>query len=859
MQQIHRLTYESWKTPTKVGGGAVRGLSPFLFGKTWWLPRSTRFGTDYVGCSPRLGLHGNGRSCGGSRVHGTSHCCFGAGGSGWKLGDSLFSHVDRRAPVIPIPRETGECDPSWKAFRSIGSTCLGCDMPIIHKGDGDVIHPQEGNHSQGQSRQVREGRDRLPLPEEETSISQEAERVRRWPELASGLCHSHSEQSAQPCKITPSHTPASGDVPVFGGDEFVSATKTLNANAKFKRDSSRTVSFNVWCSELMVSVLRSRTFFSAYVVKAIRTPRSEVKSTSAIYPMPVPFPLAFRRMPPGCSSVKRHKIYFLRAINVVVLALNFWWRDGKNTDSHLLGRALNRRLLAVVSRIRSVMLADDPGTEIPSVSCGRKFRPSVEAPELQPYHSLDSSRLKLTGTGEWDATEFLSDELAVAYRYPDILLLDRCPAKDEYPQFHDDSKEVGKLARLWDSRGLLFIHKVDLGKHAAHGAVRVFNNYKNSECDRQIGDRRGRNAVEARVSGPSAHLPAGTDLMDLWIPVRSHRFSINITDRSDFYHQFFVSENRALANTVLPSLGEDELKSTNALAAYSLAFAQKNCGRLKQGDRLSISSRQRLGGVEVATDAHIGLLQRAGLLRDECRLESDRPFGGKGSLEGLVIDDYFSIGVVPRGETSQGHACDSGFSFGLSAVEKLEKAREVYKKHGLIGSPHKDIIDADSGKVIGAWLNSSDQASKLGVATLGSPIEKRLGLSLITLAMCQQRYTTDALTSVLGFRRQLLSILNSAYGLVDASKLDSSQPRLVALPRSICQELVLVSVLSVMAVMDLSLDVHEHVFGTDASNSHGAIVSTTLPRRLSWMITRMCKCKGAYTRILSPFESVLSY
>ena len=732
------------------------------------------------------------------------------------------------------------------------------------------------------------------------------------------MCHSHSGQFAQQCNLTKASSPTFEDVPAACGEKFVSAAGLLDANAKFKKDSSRTVSFNVWCSELMMAVLRSRTFFSAYVVKAIRTPRTEVKSTSAIYPMPVPFPLAFRRMPPGCSSVKRHKIHFLRAINVVVLALNFWWSDGRDTDSHLLGRALNRRQLAVVSRIRSVMLADGPGTDIPSVSCGRKFpqliarlselseavtrlgvgagaysqvfqgteiKPSVEAPELQPYRSLDSDRLKLTGSGNWDATGFLSDELALAYRYPDILLLDRIPRNDEFPQFHDDAKEVGKLARLWDSRGLLFVHKVDIGEHAAHEAVRVFNNYKNPECDRQIGDRRGRNAVEARVSGPSAHLPAGTDLMDLWIPIRSHRFSINVTDRSDFYHQFAVSENRALSNTVFPALSRVELESTNALAAFSLAYAKRSCDRLKQGDRLKISSRQQLGmiadgmyhvafksifqgdhaGVEVATDAHIGLLQRSGLLCNEYRLESDRPFGGKGALEGLVIDDYFSIGIVPRDLNVPLDPCTSDFSHGLSAVEKLERARDIYKKNMLNGSPHKDIVDADSGKVIGAWLNSSTRAAEHNVATLGSPVEKRLGLSLITLAMCQQRYTTDSLlicllgawTSVLGFRRQILSILNSAYGLVDASKLDSSLPKLVSLPRSVCQELVLVSILSVMAVTDLSLDVNEKVFATDASMSHGAIVSTNLPKKLAWMITRMCKSKGAYTRILSPFESVL--
>ena len=53
-------------------------------------------------------------------------------------------------------------------------------------------------------------------------------------------------------------------------------------------------------------------------------------------------------------------------------------------------------------------------------------------------------------------------------------------------------------------------------------------------------------------------------------------------------------------------------------------------------------------GVEIATDAHIGLLQRSGLLLDAARLESHRPFIGGYALEWFVIDDYFTVGVVDR-------------------------------------------------------------------------------------------------------------------------------------------------------------------------------------------------------------------
>lgn len=263
----------------------------------------------------------------------------------------------------------------------------------------------------------------------------------------------------------------------------------------------------------------------------------------------------------------------------------------------------------------------------------------------------------------------------------------------------------------------------------------------------------------------------------------------------------------------------------------------------------------------MATDAHVGLLQRFGLLSDLSRVEADRPFLGGSVLEGLVIDDYFSIGLVPRKPPMFGFPSGHG----LSALERLEVARKAYDKYGLVGSHHKDVVDASSGKVVGAWVNSSDQAAKQGVATVSAPPGKRLGLSSITLAVCQLPYITDVLlvcilgawTSTLGYRRLMMSILNHSYHLVDASLVDADRPKLVPLTRPVCCELVLVSVLCMLATFDVSSGMLDRVFATDASNTHGAIVSAALEPRISWLISRVCKSKGAYTRILTPAECVL--
>lgn len=153
---------------------------------------------------------------------------------------------------------------------------------------------------------------------------------------------------------------------------------------------------------------------------------------------------------------------------------------------------------------------------------GRMF-PGVQVPmnndvipQLQPYRDLDASRLKITGCGHFDATDYLDDDLCMAYRVPDLLLTGYQPHPGEFPLVRDDPCEVEALARVWDANGLCFLHDRQLPEQSL---TKVFNNLKDVNNDRQIGNRRGRNFQEGRVSGPSRWLPSGSDLLDLHLSV----------------------------------------------------------------------------------------------------------------------------------------------------------------------------------------------------------------------------------------------------------------------------------------------------------------------------------------------------
>lgn len=97
-------------------------------------------------------------------------------------------------------------------------------------------------------------------------------------------------------------------------------------------------------------------------------------------------------------------------------------------------------------------------------------------PELEPYHDLDPARLVLYGRARWDVTDFLSDELVMAYREPEVLKVDRIPAAWEIPKLRDPVETVASLAHLWDCcHGLLCLHREGVESRAKHELVRVFN------------------------------------------------------------------------------------------------------------------------------------------------------------------------------------------------------------------------------------------------------------------------------------------------------------------------------------------------------------------------------------------------
>ena len=149
--------------------------------------------------------------------------------------------------------------------------------------------------------------------------------------------------------------------------------------------------------------------------------------------------------------------------------------------------------------------------------------------------------------------------------------------------------------------------------------------------------------------------------------------------------------------------------------------------------------------------------------------------------------------------------------------------------------------------------------------TVAAPAEKRIALSYLTLLTCQLVGTSDALhlctlggwTSILGYRRPLMSVLQKSFHLVSAVDFDRNHPKVVPLPRSVANEMTLLAVLMPLAVIDLTAQYDKHIYCSDASCQRGAVLKAQVNDRIAEILWKCSRSKGAYSRLSSPLEALL--
>ena len=679
-------------------------------------------------------------------------------------------------------------------------------------------------------------------------------------------------------------------------DSGPSLRPLLQPPGKEANDSKQTMSFPRWCSMVPVWCLRSRTPFAAFLSASTKLSGCS-QPCSALFPIPAPYDGSlWARMTPGISAKKRRTLHFRRFFFCLIMALNFWHSGGDFACLKRIGREPQSVHRTIYARLKALIRADGQCPAFPCARAGRRFPeliarlaelsdvvtssgvtgdgysktfPGVfddgleDEEELRPYRKADPDRIKLSGKGLWDCTAFLDDDLCMPYREPELLWRPYDPDEGEIPRMMETEEDTAALARLWDAHSLLYVHDYDIEGYRGDEVVRVFGALKDSTRDRQIGDRRGRNLHELRIQGPSSALPSATDLGDIFIDTSRQRVSIYITDRRDFYHQIWATPSRAVTNSIGPGLDPCMLEGTDALNIYLLEKAKKGRRREVVGDGLgpwtlrpprgnkvyasfkSILQGDHLG-VEIACSAHQQLLANYDLLASPTLISARAPPVSSSLYQGLCIDDYFAISLEDKGQDgpSRSSLC-------------FAEAKRAYADHGLAGSDDKDVVGASQAKVIGGYINGGRDAAQHGLATLSSPIQKRLGLAAITFELIQLAATTDQLhlslvggwTSVILFRRPFMGLLDRAFNFVDMTRYSPSESRVVPLPRGVSNELCLLAVMAPIISTNLSADYFHEIFATDASNQRGAVVAAPLTRHIYQALWRCTKTKGSYTRL----------
>lgn len=679
-------------------------------------------------------------------------------------------------------------------------------------------------------------------------------------------------------------------------------------------------SFAPWVDGQVRRILASRTGFSFYCMQSIiscRRGRCGAPST-ALFPIPVPsLKVWCSARSRGQKARKLQACYKL--LHLVVMALNFEYLGHPLGSLDLLRRPPALHHTKVYARLLGFIRACATIENISFLGCGRKssqFSARVNellgalamsgpssvfgyggtlstavpldnevSEELVPYRSLDPGRLKLSGSGQWQCDRFMGDLFKMVFREPRVNRFSLDPPAELLDNFfHDDAAKVLDLCRVWDARGLLTLCPKEELKNDLQLASRIFNCRKSALVDRQIGDRRPANAVEGRLSGQSRWLPSGPTILQLSTRRYQEVLVGSITDRKDFYHQMATTWERSTTNFLLPSFRAKEFEGLSAYLQLCRDFGKKRRrGREVAGDQLvggfdgfrptgllvdddtevvpcfsSVLQGDHLG-VELASEAHAGMLIEAGLLDDASRLRADKALVSDDVVQGLYIDDFFAISREP-------------LDF-LAASERASKsgdiflrAKAAYKSEGVLGSEEKDVIEQPCFRVVGAEVDSREAVVLDGLVGCGLPVEKRLSLATIASAVSTLGYTTDALhssligslVSMMMFRRVAMSSLQEVFQVIPHDELDTENPRLRHLSRRAAQELAIVAALAPVLASNLAAPFSGHIYATDASMDKGGVTVASVSPGVSSFLWRDADKKGCNARLESRIGAFLS-
>ena len=862
------------------GAHLERSHTNSLCGALRWVRSLSRPWMSDVADSHDLGSHAGRKLCGCSGCHGLDGGLPRTGSIGLREDGCGLAPLSQRGPAF-----WGLSEPGHHQLRKGESICTSGRAEMDHDRLG--LHQRDGPH----------------CGEETRCRGREARQRSSWGAATAAKSKESSKEGRKGRRKTEGR-----EQPAGGGVRPPYADGIFSKSPHFS--TSETSSVSKILAAMPRWILATRTTFGAILARTFHIQCRGKSSTTAVFPLPL---MDFGLFEEGCPKLSRRRWQSLvrkRFIHVLIVALNYMEGGFGFQQLSLLGRSPNSLQRDAHRRLRALVTAcDGPGasfTELPLVpgrsgpefisrlkqlehfaerctllnprlystgpadlekkTAGELGSEDKVSADIQPYTSLNADRLRLVGTGQWHAEKWLNDELYLPYVEP-LILKHHCQVDfSNGPVLsREEPAEYLKLAYKWERLGLL-----SLTNKRPHddSFTRIFNAFKNEECDRQIGDRRLANMTEFSIRGPSQFLPGGYLITGIHVPKGMCVYG-SITDRKDFYHQCWGSRRRAESNVTPFPFSQDLFEGTSALEDLrdSMRIGRS---RTAAGDNLGHKPRSLLAtsdevfpcfrsllqgdhlGVEFALSAHGALLQDVGLLAEDSQIKGHSPFPEGPRYEGLVIDDFFVMAVG---------RCHLGPEENDSS-RALAVATKQYEKHGVLGSTEKDVIGSRHFKVVGAEVDSSDRTQSLGLTTVGAPLAKRLAMMVLGIRIaCLPVITAQVasrlarnFTSIFMFRRCLSCLINELYAFSTEDR--PGNDCVYEMPRSCAEELVLASIFSLVATSDVSVKYCDKVYASDASMKMGAVVSRRAPEHVVKTLWLGGDKRGAFTKLDPPFRGL---
>ena len=262
---------------------------------------------------------------------------------------------------------------------------------------------------------------------------------------------------------------------------------------------------------------------------------------------------------------------------------------------------------------------------------------------------------------------------------------------------------------------------------------------------------------------------------------------------------------------------------------------------------LSTLAQGDLDAVEFEQAAHVALLSRAGILRQEKIITMRGRFPRTPYMSGVIIDDHCSVELEPAASVdAAGHHTPLKDSSGSSQA-RFDEAGRVYAEAGLHRHPGKAIRRASSATLWGGHLDGCS-------GWLSAPLPRVAALVHLSLYVVRSGYATAGLlymlagswVSVLLFRRRLLALMDFIF----LSYRGRQPSDILALSHALRTELLILCVVAPAARSDLRADACPWLSLVDASNWGIAHVRSPIPAVAARELQRHGVVRGLWTRLL---------